>query len=70
MLVLSRKLGESIMIGDGVTVCVTRLSATRVSLGIDAPEAKSVFRKEIAPHDHSKPAMDGCEPPESQAKRR
>ena len=49
MLVLSRKLGESIVIGTGVTVSVARLSRSRVSLVIDAPGGTSVLRNELVP---------------------
>jgi carbon storage regulator CsrA len=50
MLVLTRKLGESIIIGPGVTVIVARLSRTRVSLAIEAPGGTSVLRNEILAH--------------------
>ena len=47
MLVLSRKTGERIAIGDAVTVTVLRLSNGRVKLGITAPDDVSVLRTEI-----------------------
>ena len=49
MLVLSRKLGERIMIGDRIVVTVTKLDVGRVVLGIDAPREVTVFREEIGP---------------------
>lgn len=47
MLVLSRKVGEKIVIGDDVTVVVGRVSGNRVSIGIDAPEDVKVIRGEL-----------------------
>ena len=37
MLILSRKVGEKIVIGDGITVVVSRVSGDRVTLGFEAP---------------------------------
>jgi len=47
MLVLSRKTGERILIGDSVTVTVVRISGGGVRLGIDAPEEMAVIREEL-----------------------
>ena len=47
MLVLSRKIGQEILIGDNITVVVNKLSGNRVSLGISAPRDVSVVRGEI-----------------------
>jgi len=50
MLVLSRKLGESIVIGEGpnaITVTVVRLRGDRIGLGIDAPKEVKIMRTEI-----------------------
>ena len=47
MLVLSRKLGEKIQIGDNVTITVVRLAQGTVRLGIDAPLDLAVVRDEI-----------------------
>jgi carbon storage regulator len=49
MLVLSRKLGESIVIGDRIVVTVVKLDHGQVRLGIEAPREIAVFREEIAP---------------------
>jgi len=51
MLVLSRKPGEQILIGEGVRLSVVRISGGRVQLGIDAPRDFKVVREEIAPQD-------------------
>jgi carbon storage regulator len=47
MLVLTRKLGESIRIGDNIIVKVVDLDSRHVKLGIDAPKTVSVNREEI-----------------------
>jgi carbon storage regulator len=52
MLVLSRKLGERIVIDDHIFVTVLRLEKGRVRLGIEAPREIAVFREEIAPRLH------------------
>lgn len=46
MLVLSRKRNEKIVVGDIVTITVTRIGMNRVSLGIDAPEHMRIYRPE------------------------
>ncbi len=47
MLVLSRKLGEEILIGDGVRLIVYHISRNRVRLGIAAPDGVPVLRAEL-----------------------
>jgi len=47
MLVLTRKLGESIRIGDTIIVKVVDLDNRHVKLGIEAPKSISVNREEI-----------------------
>lgn len=47
MLVLRRRVGESILIGDGIEVSVIDISPTRVKLGILAPGAVFILRKEL-----------------------
>lgn len=49
MLVLSRKLGEKVMIGEGVVLTVVKVDRNQVRLGIEAPADVRVFRQEIAP---------------------
>ncbi len=48
MLVLSRKIGESIQIAGGIRVTVTEVRGGRVRLSIEAPNSMRVLRKEIA----------------------
>ncbi len=47
MLVLSRKIGEKVVIGDGITVVVKRIHGQRVTFGIDAPETVRIVRGEL-----------------------
>jgi carbon storage regulator len=51
MLVLSRKVGERILIGDQIAITVVRINATTVRLGIDAPSKLIVVREELAEGD-------------------
>jgi carbon storage regulator len=51
MLVLSRKVGQKIVLGDQVTITINRISGHRVSIGIVAPEGMRVIRSELKPHD-------------------
>jgi carbon storage regulator len=47
MLVLSRKLGEKVQIGDEITLTVVSISGNRVQLGIDAPDTVRILRGEL-----------------------
>ena len=47
MLVLTRKLGENIRIGDNVKITVLEVRGTQVKLGIEAPPEVIVHREEI-----------------------
>ncbi len=49
MLVLTRKVGESFVIGDSITVTVVRVVGGGVRIGIEAPNGYSVMRQEV--HD-------------------
>ncbi len=55
MLVLTRKIGERVMIGDHITIEVLELNNTRVRLGINAPPQVTIRRKEL-PERHGPPA--------------
>jgi carbon storage regulator len=48
MLVLSRKVGESILIGDKVTVTVVRIGPGSVGIGVEAPREMTILRPEVA----------------------
>lgn len=47
MLILTRKVGESINIGDEITVTILGVQGLQVRLGINAPKHVSVHREEI-----------------------
>lgn len=47
MLVLSRKPGERILIGDEVAVTIVRIGPNTVRLGIDAPRSMNIVREEL-----------------------
>jgi carbon storage regulator len=53
MLVLSRKLGEKIVIGDKIVVTVVKIDRNQIRIGIEAPQDISVYREEIAPRVHA-----------------
>lgn len=48
MLVLSRKKGESIVIGEEVTLTVVEIRGDKVRLGIEAPKDVTIHRQEVA----------------------
>jgi carbon storage regulator len=56
MLVLTRKPGQSIMIGDGVEVQVLSVAGEKVRLGISAPRDISIFRNEVYDRIEGEPA--------------
>ncbi len=47
MLVLSRKVGERIVIADNITIVVHKVAGNRVSLGVEAPRDVRVVRGEL-----------------------
>ncbi|NQY42816.1 MAG: carbon storage regulator CsrA [Legionellales bacterium] len=47
MLILTRKVGENLVIGDDVTVSVLGVKGNQVRIGINAPKDVSVHREEI-----------------------
>ena len=47
MLVLSRKVGEKLVIGDNITVVVSRVAGNRVTIGVEAPPEVRIVRGEL-----------------------
>jgi carbon storage regulator len=58
MLVLSRKLGEKIIIGDNITITVVDIDRGKIRLGIEAPREVPIFRQELLP---LKPGNEGTQ---------
>jgi carbon storage regulator len=61
MLVLTRKVGEQIVIGDEICLTVVAIKGDRVRLGIDAPTETVVDRREI--HERRIAQRGTCKPP-------
>lgn len=47
MLVISRKVSESIVIGDDIEIVVTEIGSERVKIGISAPKGVPILRREL-----------------------
>ncbi len=62
MLVLSRKLGEKIHIGDRICITVVDIDRGKIRLGIEAPRDVPIFRQELLTQNRSE-----AEPPASTA---
>jgi len=62
MLVLTRKEGQKLHIGDDIVVTVVSVKGNRVKLGFDAPQTKRILRREVATaEDESKPRSNSAE---------
>ncbi len=47
MLVLSRKINQSIVIGDNIEIMLVDIRGDQIKLGINAPKSVKIFRKEV-----------------------
>lgn len=59
MLVLSRSVGESVMIGDSIAVTVVEVRGGVVRLGFDAPESIAILRDEIFRANEERARQEG-----------
>jgi len=57
MLILTRRIGETVMIGDEVTITVLGIKGNQVRVGINAPKSVAVHREEI--YDRIKRRLQG-----------
>ncbi len=55
MLVLSRKAGESVFIGDDISVTIVRINGNQVRIKIDAPRSVPVLREELLRGNNESP---------------
>lgn len=71
MLVLSRKVGERIQIGAGVTLTVLKVNGQSISLGVEAPREVCIMRGELLSDDPTRPLADSSrsdsQPPQKSA---
>jgi carbon storage regulator len=65
MLILTRRVGESVMIGDDVTITVLGVKGNQVRVGINAPKNVAVHREEI--YERIKREQQGELPEKAQA---
>ncbi len=63
MLVLSRKVGEKLVIDGNVTVEVVKIQGNRITLGIVAPENVKILREELTRQSSTASAKDAASEP-------
>lgn len=59
MLILSRKIGETIKIGEDIEVAVLGIKGSQVRIGVQAPKNIEVHREEIYDRIHGSKAVNG-----------
>jgi carbon storage regulator len=63
VLILSRREGEAVMIGDDVTIVILGIKGRQVRVGISAPKTINIYREEIL--SRLEPSDDGAAQPEA-----
>lgn len=66
MLVLSRKLGEKIYIGDNISITVLDIDRGKIRLGIEAPRDVPIHRRELLPLSNQQQQQEPEPEPEPQ----
>ena len=62
MLILTRRIGETLMVGDDVTITVLGVKGNQVRIGVNAPKDVAVHREEI--YQRIQKERDGDEDPD------
>lgn len=60
MLILTRKIGETIIVGDEIAVTIVGVKGNQVSIGTDAPKEMDVHREEIYRRIHGDAACESA----------
>lgn len=67
MLVLGRKLGEEIWVGDSIRITIVKVDGQTVRLGVEAPRDLRIDRAEISPNKRPRRAATAKQPVRSAA---
>jgi carbon storage regulator len=63
MLVLTRKVGDKVLLGDEIEIAVVDIRGNQVKLGISAPRSLPVLRAELRDREAGAPSDDRAGPP-------